>query len=711
MRAPFHKRYLVPILSVVMLGVCMTTALSYFYTKRSAEALSLGQMTQALSFLNREVSEKVKGIRSDVILWSQEEIFRLALTQGYLGRSARAASDRRLVERVYYNGYGRALVAAPDGSVVSASEGGMAGVINLSDREYFHRSLAGQIAMDTLERGKVSGVPAMVVSAPIRDSELQVIGVMAVVADIPRVARETLNDVSIGQTGGAFILDARDRILATPLWKREGEFSPPAQASAALRASQPGQVVRYQAGARERMALAAPNLETGWLMVVEADSADVLRPAGRLAALNGAISLAVLALVAVALWMLRNAMDSLRASESRYRTLAETTPVGIATFDRQGRPSYLNQRALDILGLNASPGHAWTGSFETREGERLAFEDLPMGQAAAGGRPQPGQPGQHGRTVWYAHPDGVRRILYLGAAAPEAKGAPGAPGSQVVAVIEDITERTRIQEMMVQTEKMLSVGGLAAGMAHEINNPLASILQALQVVNRRLDPGLPANVKAAQAAGIDLEALNAYMRARSLPDFLEGMREAGERAARIVRNMLGFARKSGGEFQSCRLGELFDRTVELAGGDYDLKKQFDFRQIEIVREYQPDVGEVDCQPMEIEQVFFNIIKNAAQALKERPRQDAPARITLRARAENGHAVAEIEDNGPGMGEEVRKRIFEPFYTTKDIGVGTGLGLSVAFFIVSENHRGSISVESKPGKGAKFIVRLPLKHPA
>ncbi|WP_243361088.1 sensor histidine kinase [Fundidesulfovibrio terrae] len=705
MRTPFYKRYLVPILSVVMLGVGLTTTLSYFHTKRSVEALAIGQMTQALSFLNREISEKVKGIDSDVILWSQEEVFRLALTQGYLGRSARAASDRRLAERVYYNGYGRALIAAPDGSVVSASEANMAGVLNISDRDYFHRSLAGKMALDTLERGKTSGIPIMVVSAPVRDAELNITGVMAVVVDIPRVAREILNDVSIGQTGGAFILATNNRILATPTWKRDGEFSPPPDTAAALRASQPGQVIRYQAGDRERMALAARNPETGWLLVVEADSADVLRPAGRLAALNGAISLAVLGLVAVALWMLRNAMDRLRSSEARYRTLAETTPVGIATFDRQGAPSYLNQRAMDILDLAHGPfsnTETWTDRFETREGQPLAFHELPMGQAGSGVRPQ------QGRMVWYRLPAGGRRILYLGAA-PLDRG--GAQPAEVVAVIEDLTERTRIQEMMVQTEKMLSVGGLAAGMAHEINNPLASILQALQVINRRLSPDLPANVKAAEAAGLDLDALKVYMKSRNLNEFLAGMQEAGERAARIVRNMLGFSRKSGGEFLPCDLEELLDRTVELAGGDYDLKKQFDFRQIEIVREYLPDMEKVECQPMEIEQVFFNIIKNAAQALKERSTQGASPRITLRARTEGGYAVAEIEDNGPGMSEEIRKRIFEPFYTTKDIGVGTGLGLSVAFFIVSENHRGSITVESEPGRGARFIVKLPLTHVA
>uniref|UniRef100_A0A7C4A7Q9 histidine kinase n=1 Tax=Fundidesulfovibrio putealis TaxID=270496 RepID=A0A7C4A7Q9_9BACT len=253
---------------------------------------------------------------------------------------------------------------------------------------------------------------------------------------------------------------------------------------------------------------------------------------------------------------------------------------------------------------------------------------------------------------------------------------------------------------------MLSVGGLAAGMAHEINNPLASILQALQVVNRRLDPDLPANAGVARELGLDLGLVRQYMEQRGLTDFLRGMHEAGVRAARIVSNMLGFSRKSGGECAPCHLAEILDKAVELASGDYDLKKQYDFRHIEIIREFVPDMEPVDCQGMEMEQVFFNILKNAAQALKDRPDASVAPRITLRVRPEKLNAVVEIEDNGPGMSEDVRRRVFEPFFTTKDVGVGTGLGLSVVFFIVAENHKGSVAVESAPGGGARFVIRLP-----
>ena len=109
--------------------------------------------------------------------------------------------------------------------------------------------------------------------------------------------------------------------------------------------------------------------------------------------------------------------------------------------------------------------------------------------------------------------------------------------------------------------------------------------------------------------------------------------------------------------------------------------------------------------------FLNILENGAQAMMGKGRAGGdPPRFTLQVRPEGEMVRVDIEDNGPGIPEEVRKRVFEPFYTTKGIGVGTGLGLSVSYFIITENHGGSLSVESIPGRGAMFIIRLPMKTP-
>jgi PAS domain S-box-containing protein len=270
--------------------------------------------------------------------------------------------------------------------------------------------------------------------------------------------------------------------------------------------------------------------------------------------------------------------------------------------------------------------------------------------------------------------------------------------------IEDVTEKARIQELMVQTEKMMSVGGLAAGMAHEINNPLGIITQAAQNIERRISLELHANRKVSEELGVNLEGIRAYFDKRQISDAIASIRTASSRAARIVANMLQFSRADTTmEFTS--LAQIVDQALELAASDYDLKKHYDFRSIDIIKDYQ-DTPQVPIVFMEIEQVILNLLKNAAQAMIANPPDKKPG-ITLRLRREDRYAVLEVEDNGPGITEDIRRRVFEPFFTTKEPGVGTGLGLSVSYMIVTQNHKGLMEVQSTPGTGTVFKVRLPL----
>jgi signal transduction histidine kinase len=261
--------------------------------------------------------------------------------------------------------------------------------------------------------------------------------------------------------------------------------------------------------------------------------------------------------------------------------------------------------------------------------------------------------------------------------------------------------------MMVQTEKMLSVGGLAAGMAHEINNPLSGVLQSCQNIQRRLSSNLEPNRVTAQKLGLDLDLVHRYLDERGIPEFVTTIQQAASRASRIVADMLAFSRSTTTEFQPARMEEILETVVRLAASDYDLKKKYDFKQIEILRDYDPELGWVNCDHTEIEQVFLNLVKNAAQAMAHSD-TPPPHRITLRTRNEGAYARIEVQDNGPGMDEKVRRRVFEPFFTTKAVGVGTGLGLSVSYFIVTEQHKGTINVVSSPGEGTCFIVRLPVQ---
>ncbi|MET0012248.1 MAG: PAS domain S-box protein [Sedimenticola sp.] len=274
--------------------------------------------------------------------------------------------------------------------------------------------------------------------------------------------------------------------------------------------------------------------------------------------------------------------------------------------------------------------------------------------------------------------------------------------------LDDVTNRVRMEEMMVQTEKMMSVGGLAAGMAHEINNPLGGILQGLQNIKRRLSPELAKNLETASRLGIDLEKTQQYLAEREILHFIEGMSDAGQRASEIVSNMLQFSRRADKSREPEDISALIERTLELATVDYDLKKKYDFRNIEISREFDPELPNVPCVASELQQVLLNLLRNAAQALYEQDDRSEPARITLRTSRENNMARIDVVDNGPGMDKETSRRIFEPFFTTRPPGLGTGLGLSVSYFIICEQHKGEMNVDSTPGEGTTISIMLPLE---
>ncbi len=279
-------------------------------------------------------------------------------------------------------------------------------------------------------------------------------------------------------------------------------------------------------------------------------------------------------------------------------------------------------------------------------------------------------------------------------------------GGGVVIRIDDITERINMEEIMVQSEKMLSVGGLAAGMAHEINNPLGAILHNAQNIRRRLSPDLERNREAADDTGVRLEAVNQYLQRREIPQLLDGIQQAGSRAAKIVSHMLSFSRMSNRQLAECQLPILIDQALEIAGNDFALMEGFDFRSLEIIRDFDPQVDRVPCIGNELEQVLLNLLKNAAQAIHQKPERGR-GQITLRTRLNPPWAEIHVEDNGGGIPEHIRKRIFEPFFTTKEVGQGTGLGLSVSYFIITNNHKGQMEVQSKPDQGTTFTLRLPL----
>lgn len=281
-------------------------------------------------------------------------------------------------------------------------------------------------------------------------------------------------------------------------------------------------------------------------------------------------------------------------------------------------------------------------------------------------------------------------------------------GKKRIAVmrIDDITKRLHMEEMIVQTEKMTSISGLAAGMAHEINNPLGGILQGVQNIQRRLGNTLTPNMDAAKKAGFTLEQLDHYLTEREIHSLLEGISSCGTRAASIIANMLEFSRRPDTTRSSADIHDIIEKSISLANNDYSLKKHHCFESINILREYDPDLPMVNCAPQEIEQVLLNLFKNAAQAMGTTEDFVENPTIVITTQQTPSGIMISVSDNGSGMNEEVRKRVFDPFYTTKPVGKGTGLGLSVSYYIITNNHSGTMTVSSAKGHGTEFEISLP-----
>ncbi|MBI9076110.1 MAG: hypothetical protein JEZ02_11925 [Desulfatibacillum sp.] len=393
--------------------------------------------------------------------------------------------------------------------------------------------------------------------------------------------------------------------------------------------------------------------------------------------------------------------EALEISEHRLRSMIEQSPMVIELYDHRGNLVQTNKVQKDTWG-----GYGPVFGAEFNILKSMAMKKLPIYPIIK----QVFQGQGNFVEEWSLH-DGEdqkeeNRRYYRSRLYPIATAS--GKLSNVVIMHEDITKDKRAEEILIQSEKMVSLGGLAAGMAHEINSPLAGIVQNAQVLAMRLTKPLPANAEAANRLGISLDGIRQYMETREIPRILESMQEAGKRVAETVRNMLSFSRKSDSSPVPCDLRDLIRRTVDMAKSDYDLKQRFNFRHVLIQEEFDPDTPDILCQPSQIQQVLLNILKNGAQAMASKPSENVNGySFTLRVYPEEHQVVVEIQDNGPGMDAHTLEHVFEPFYTTKKAGEGTGLGLFLCNHIIREIHGGSLRVESEPGKGALFTISLPV----
>ena len=384
-------------------------------------------------------------------------------------------------------------------------------------------------------------------------------------------------------------------------------------------------------------------------------------------------------------------------SEARFRKFFDLTPIPLCYSRQDGRMIAVNQAFTNVLGYTLEDVPTlddwWLKAYPDPDKRKSVMESWNQSDFMNSAR----IPETYERHV--TAKDGSEHAVLVDYNSLD---------QYLIASMFDITEHKKMQEMMVQTEKMISVGGISAGIAHEINNPLGIILQAVQTLAQRMRPDFPKNQEVATRIGLDLDLMARYAQTRKLDMFIADIESAALRAASIIRHMLDFSRLSESSRLICSLTDIIDKALALASNDFDLKKSFDFKRIEITKKYAEPIPHIECTETEIEQVILNLLRNSAQAMEA---DSKGPRIEIRLFTQPDSIRLEIEDNGPGISPEIQRRIFEPFFTTKPPGVGTGLGLSVSYFIITKGHGGKMSVESTPGSGCVFIIELPLRdHP-
>lgn len=283
----------------------------------------------------------------------------------------------------------------------------------------------------------------------------------------------------------------------------------------------------------------------------------------------------------------------------------------------------------------------------------------------------------------------------------------------VLAVIRDQTERQRMRAMLVQSEKLASIGLLSAGVAHEINNPLAYVANNLAVLERDLK-GVLDLIRCYEEAADSLEKAEPAIaeRARAIAEemdwdyvrdnlgrLLTRTRDGVQRVASIVQNLRGIARTGPTKKETVAVSELIASALEMAQGQ--LKRA----RIDVKLDIPPGTSKVPCVANQITQVLLNLIINSTQAIQSLDRPDGGT-LSIRVLDRDGWQIIELADDGPGISPEHLPKLFDPFFTTKPVGEGTGLGLAISHGIVN-GHGGDIEVDSQPGHGSTFRITLPI----
>ena len=420
-------------------------------------------------------------------------------------------------------------------------------------------------------------------------------------------------------------------------------------------------------------------------------------------------------------YILRSARltGDLARSETRFRATFDQTAVGITHVAMDGRFLMVNWKFCEILGYSKD------------EMLQLSVDEITYPQDRARSIALRMQI-DSGKTDTFVNEKRLVRkdgtVIWATVTVSLIRDQDGRPMYKI-GVIQDISERRRteealqrtnddlkainarlqeVQNQLLQSEKMASIGQLAAGVAHEINNPIGYVYSNLGTLQKYLQQmfGVLAAYESAEGALAPeaLEALRALKREADLEFLREDVgslmaesREGITRVKKIVQDLKDFSHVGAQEeWQWADLHKGLDSTLNIVNNEIKYKAQ-------VVKRYG-ELPEVRCLPSQLNQVFMNLLVNAAHAIEQQ------GEIRLSSGVSGEEVWVEVADTGKGIAPEHLGRIFDPFFTTKAVGQGTGLGLSLSYGIVRKHH-GRIEVESEPGKGATFRIILPIQQPA
>jgi len=368
----------------------------------------------------------------------------------------------------------------------------------------------------------------------------------------------------------------------------------------------------------------------------------------------------------------KRAEQQLREQRERLARVLDLSPALVVGVDLAGRTSFVNPAAEQATGYTAVEliGQSWWDAVCPGD-EQRQVEEM-MASMEEGGC-------LHNHEVMLRSKSGDSRTVAWSAERAQVHDAGTATETFFYGL--DVTERNQMQERLVIAERMASVGTLAAGVAHEINNPLSYVVANLALAGEALER----DADATESATTRLE----------LRTLLAEAHQGAERVAKIVRDLRMFSRADEDRSELVDVAGSVEACLRMAANELRHRAR-------VVRDFHP-VPKVRANEARLGQVFLNLIVNAAQALPEARARTNLVRISIR--CDGDQVVVEVADNGAGMAPKTMRRIFDPFFTTKPIGVGTGLGLAISHRIVTA-FGGEIQVDSEQGRGSVFRVSLP-----